>query len=115
MAGEADRPLGTVSIINSPRREQHQAGPIMAADRDFFDLGRFNNTGKFCVGTVGGLRRGIHRDDFGDPADFQTGIDCSSFAVLKIDISNCCCFEACGRDLERITTDRQRRDFVKPL
>src|SRR6266478_3199527 len=43
VAGESDRPLRAISIIDGTWSEQHQAGPIAAADRDFLDLGRIND------------------------------------------------------------------------
>ena len=109
---EADVALRAVAVIHRARGQQHQAGPVAAADRNFLDLLRFDQSADFGRRPVERFKRGRYFHRLGDGTDLQTSIDGARLADGQLDILELSGLEAIPRDGDGVRSHRQARHLV---
>ena len=81
VAVEADVPLRTVARVDGAWRQQHQAGPIAAADWNLFNLLLLDQATDFGrSSSIDGFHSGSHLNGLRCEADLQPRIDCSGLS-----------------------------------
>ena len=113
MSGEADVALRAVSIVDRARRQNHQAGPVAAADRDLLDLRRFNHAAHLRVGAIQhlGRRRDFHR--LRSAPDLQARVDGPGLPVPHDDLVHRRGLEAGLGDGDRVGSHGEGVDFIE--